>query len=305
MSLVSLFACLVVSSLAVSTQAFVGSGSRFHAATRSSSIAQKIQQQQSPSSSSGSSSSSRVSSSSHFMALSSVLPALLANPKIIAAGPVMYVLMSINEYVTHRYYQHEEFNKSSMLKKLSCMVMNLEKAPKIKGGGHVEHHAETYDDMTLKSDPLWRKTPAAKSLDADKYRGTAFTWTVNALMVIQMLPTAIPVFMLMGFSFVHTLAMIVPSILLHGLVWNALHPAMHGLDDVPMSTGPPSKIFSSFTKTPLFNFLYKNHQGHHVLAGQANYNVCCPLVDHLVGSFVPESQWVKQVRPVPTFVTQG
>ena len=65
------------------------------------------------------------------MALSSVLPALLANPKVIAAGPVMYTLMSINEYITHRYYQHEEFNKSSMLKKLSCMVMNLEKAPKV------------------------------------------------------------------------------------------------------------------------------------------------------------------------------
>jgi hypothetical protein len=29
---------------------------------------------------------------------------------------------------------------------------------KIKGGGHVEHHAETYDDMSLKKDEKWRRT---------------------------------------------------------------------------------------------------------------------------------------------------
>ena len=27
---------------------------------------------------------------------------------------------------------------------------------KLKGGGHVEHHAETYDDMSLKKDERWR-----------------------------------------------------------------------------------------------------------------------------------------------------
>jgi hypothetical protein len=37
-------------------------------------------------------------------------------------------------------------------------------SPQIKGGGHVEHHAETYDDMSLKSDPMWKKTPASKHL---------------------------------------------------------------------------------------------------------------------------------------------
>ena len=33
--------------------------------------------------------------------------------------------------------------------------------PKVKGGGHVEHHAETYDDMSLKTDEKWMNTPAA------------------------------------------------------------------------------------------------------------------------------------------------
>ena len=215
------------------------------------------------------------------------------------AVPVMYSLMSINEYITHRYYQHAEFNKNTLLKKVTCFFMGLEQAPKVKGGGHIEHHAETYDDMTLKNDARWRETPAAKSLDADTYRGTAFTWKVMFLMMLQMLPTAIPTFTLMGFSFLTIVKMIVPSIVLHGLIWNALHPAMHGLEDVPAREGPPSWLFGKFVSTPYFKFLYKNHQGHHVVGGQGNYNVCCPGTDHLVGSFFPESVWAPMMRPKP------
>ena len=59
----------------------------------------------------------------------------------VAAIPLMYSLMSANEYVTHRYYQHTDFNKLSFLRRQGV---------KVRGGGHVEHHAETLDDMTLK-----------------------------------------------------------------------------------------------------------------------------------------------------------
>lgn len=70
--------------------------------------------------------------------------------------------------------------------------------------------------MTLKSDEKWKNSPAAKSLDNDEYRGTAFTWKVLGLMTLQMLPTALPTFLAMGFSFVHTMMMLLPSMLLHG-----------------------------------------------------------------------------------------
>ena len=66
--------------------------------------------------------------------------------------------------------------------------------PKTRGGGHVEHHAETLDDMTLKTDEKWRKTKVAKMLDDDIFRGTAFTWTVTGIMTVQMCFTTIPVF---------------------------------------------------------------------------------------------------------------
>ena len=91
----------------------------------------------------------------------------------LAAAPALYALMSINEYFTHKYYQHAEFNTSPWFQWLARTFVYgpLGKTvPKTRGGGHVEHHAETLDDMTLKTDAKWRSTKVAKSLDDDLYR---------------------------------------------------------------------------------------------------------------------------------------
>merc|ERR1719316_1277560 len=128
---------------------------------------------------------------------------------------------------------------------------------KIKGGGHVEHHAETYDDMSLKKDPRWRRTPAAASLDSDRFRGTAFTWFVTFLMTIQMLPTTLPVFICgLGFTLAETFAVLLPGMLVHALVWNMLHPPMHGLPSVPTSVGAPSFVLKFLLHTPYFKYIY-------------------------------------------------
>jgi len=227
------------------------------------------------------------------------------------AAPVMYTLMSINEYATHRWYQHEEFNRDHSFQRFCQRVAHfLRKRPlllkdgrrnmiKIKGGGHVEHHAETYDDMSLKKDERWRRTPAAASLDADKFRGTAFTWEVTGMMTIQMLPTVLPTYYLLGFSLLQTFAILFPGMLIHALVWNMLHPPMHGLPEVPLSFGAPTKPLVPLRDTSYFKYIYENHQGHHVLGGQCNYNVCCPLTDHLLGTYVEPQVWSKRMRAVP------
>jgi hypothetical protein len=210
---------------------------------------------------------------------------VLAN---IAAVPIMYSMLSINEYITHRYYQHTDLNKMSLVKKLNL---------KVKGGGHVEHHAETYDDMSLKTDARWRKSPAAQLLDVDKFRGTAFKWDIIPVMFLQLVVTCIPVMKLtLGFSALRTLAWIVPSLLLHTALWNALHPNMHGLPEVNSLEGPPGGLFSFLRGSKYFNFLYQNHQGHHVVGGQGNYNVCCPGTDHLVGTYIKESIWRSKMK---------
>jgi len=214
--------------------------------------------------------------------------------KAALALPTMYALMSGNEYFTHRYYQHAEYNKDTFFQAMA-RIFSLPK--KIRGGGHVEHHAETYDDMLLKTDDAqWMKSPAAKSLNDDPWRGTAFTWQVTGMMFAQMVPTTLPVFMgLFRFSFAHTMALFVPCMVLHGLVWNALHPHMHGLPDVPLKVGLPSSWLAGLRDTAYFKYLYQNHEGHHVIGGVGNFNVACPLTDHLVGSYYQEAGWRPKV----------
>lgn len=239
-------------------------------------------------------------------------PTMVLSPlKLAISVPTMYALMSVNEYATHRWYQHEEWNRDHWGQRLAMNIAKwvsgrpLLRADgrknmiKIKGGGHVEHHAETYDDMSLKKDEKWRRTKAALSLDADEFRGTAFTWAVTGLMTIQMLPTTLPVFALLGFNLVQTFAVLLPSMIVHAAVWNGLHPPMHGLPPVPISVGVPTSWGAWLLNTPFFKYINENHQGHHVLGGQCNYNVCAPLTDHLLGTYVPVDVWSKKMRAVP------
>jgi hypothetical protein len=236
----------------------------------------------------------------------------LANSiRIASALPTMYALMSVNEYMTHRYFQHLEFNKPDSLpwlKRAITSVIGDEVEPKVAGDGHVEHHAETYDDMSLKNDERWRRTPASKSLDEDDFRGTAFHWKATLIMTVQMLPSVLPTYALMGWSVPETMTLLLPSMLLHALVWNAIHPPMHGLPQVTAADGAPSAwlLDLGLGETEYFRYIYDNHMGHHVLGGQANYNVCCPGTDHLLGTYVARSEWSGRMRAIPAnAVTRG
>jgi hypothetical protein len=208
--------------------------------------------------------------------------------QVVVSVPAMYSLMSVNEYITHRYYQHND---------LGPILKRIFKG-RLTGGGHVEHHAETRDDMSLKTDdPRWMKSPAALMLDADTYRGTAFSWTVTGIMFMQLLVTCVPVMhFLIGWSLLASIGWIVPALALHTLVWNALHPAMHGLPDIPATEGPPGGLLAPFRASKLFQFLERNHVGHHVVGGRGNYNVCCPGCDNVFGTYVPEAKWKAQQK---------
>ena len=81
-------------------------------------------------------------------------PVMLLSPfKVLLSIPTLYALMSVNEYCTHRWYQHEEFNRDHkfnrfwqnilyQLKRRPLWIGERRNVVKIKGGGHVEHHAE-------------------------------------------------------------------------------------------------------------------------------------------------------------------
>merc|ERR1712113_1276780 len=86
----------------------------------------------------------------------------------------VYAIMSANEYVVHRYYQHLGINKNPIYRFLRVRFG----FPLVKSSGHVEHHRETLDDMTLDRRP-------DANLDSDPFRGTAFSWNVSAMMTGQ------------------------------------------------------------------------------------------------------------------------
>ena len=74
----------------------------------------------------------RVSSSSLKMVSPvAALQAMAPLSKLILGLPVMYCLFSANEYVTHRYYQHNEIGKMFFYKTLRKFGL----FPKIDGGG--------------------------------------------------------------------------------------------------------------------------------------------------------------------------
>jgi hypothetical protein len=227
----------------------------------------------------------------------------------VSVVPTMYALMSLNEYMTHRYFQHLEFNRPESLPWLKDFIsaFGVERSSlKVPGDGHVEHHAETYDDMSLKNDAKWRSNKMSQSLDDDEFRGTAFHWSATGIMTIQMLPSVLPTYMLMGWSLPETIAILLPSMLAHAVVWNAVHTPMHGLPPVPLTVGfgtGKTEVGTAFSEwlmqTDYAHWIYENHMGHHVLSGQCNYNVCCPMTDHLLGTYVPTKEWAPKMRPLP------
>jgi len=191
---------------------------------------------------------------------------------------VVYSIMSINEYIYHRYFQHLGINKLS----LARSMRNILSLPSYRGDGHVEHHKETLDDMSL-------TYKAGEPIEADPFRGTAFPWWATCAMTLSVLVPAYPILSLLGWSGPAITTVVGAVLLLHAMVWNTLHPNMHGLGDVPLSHGAPSFVLAGYRDSDVFQWLRTNHEGHHRAEGaHGNYNVCCPLVDQIVGTHVGE-----------------
>ena len=77
--------------------------------------------------------------SSKVVAMAGAETAVAVATRWALAVPTMYAVVSFNEYVTHRWFQHAEFNKTDWMKALWCKLTGAEVAPKCDGGGHIEH----------------------------------------------------------------------------------------------------------------------------------------------------------------------
>ena len=128
----------------------------------------------------------------------------------------------------------------------------------------VGRHEPSRDDKWMKSEP-------ARVLEGNTYRGTAFEWDITGLMMVQMIVTCVPVLATMGFSAGPMAAPSAPPRSPTPCV-ELSHPAMHGLNEVPLERGVPSLALANLRDSKYYDYLYLNHAGHHVLSGQCNYN---------------------------------
>ena len=227
--------------------------------------------------------------------LESMGPSVVAG-QAVAGLAALYVIMSFCEYVYHRYFQHLGLNKVNAVRAVRS-TLNLST---FRGDGHVEHHRETVEeDMSLTVEP--GRDPI---LDMDPWRGTCFPWDGFAKMSAGVMLLAYPTLTLLGWSGFVIVPVVMTAMILHALVWNALHPNMHGLEDVPVEVGAPSWVLSGFRDSAVFNYLRTNHEGHHRATGShGNYNVCCPGMDQLVGTTVDCVTGAPLPKPVPDWVT--
>jgi len=220
---------------------------------------------------------------------------LVSAGQTVAGLVALYAIMSLSEYVYHRYFQHLGLNKVGAVR----AVRSLFNLATFRGDGHVEHHRETLDDMSLEIEP-----GRDLILDQDPWRGTSFPWDGTLKMAAGVMLLGFPVLSFLGWSASASIPLILTAMMLHALVWNALHPNMHGLPDVPLEAGAPSWVLAGLRDSAWFKYLRSNHAGHHLATGaHGNYNVCCPGVDQLVGTNVDCVTGEPQPKPVPEWVT--
>jgi len=190
---------------------------------------------------------------------------------------LIYVVISFTEYAYHRYVQHLDLNRVRLFQ-FARQIFGI---PAIKSDFHVLHHRETLDDMNI--DPLPKEAwPDAYTVTV--HRGTTATWlSFIKMSCIVMLPTY-PLLCFLGWPGPLAAVAVLAATLLHLMAYNALHPQLHNLPNVSMMQGPPSLVLGDFQNSAFAQYLKTYHVLHHRSNAQRNFNVCCPLIDHLLGT---------------------
>lgn len=167
-------------------------------------------------------------------------------------GIVSIILLgSLYEYIAHRFIMHNISN--------------------FVGKAHIEHHKETNDDMSLQY--------TSSFLDKiDKERNLIIRYEMNIQFFIFLL-----VFGLLIWRFLIGTNYYVPIIVAFlitcyvGLIWNSIHPQMHGREPYNGESGFPGIIPRKF-----LGFFEKHHMKHHKSKGTKNFNITLPLVDFFI-----------------------
>jgi len=220
------------------------------------------------------------------------MKALLDAVAFVSAGVagvlLIYVVISYTEYAYHRYVQHLDLNRVGLFQ-LARQILGI---PAVKSDFHVLHHRETLDDMSIDAMPkeAWP--------DATVHRGTAATWlSFIKMSCIVMFPTY-PLLCFLGWPAPIAVGAVLAATLLHLMAYNALHPQLHNLPNVSMLQGPPSLVLGDFQNSAFAQYLTTYHVLHHRSNARKNFNVCCPLIDHLLGTHMDAGLELQEPMPI-------
>jgi sterol desaturase/sphingolipid hydroxylase (fatty acid hydroxylase superfamily) len=139
---------------------------------------------------------------------------------------------------------------------------------------HIQHHAETNRDMTMKED--------------FNPHGIYFSYktTLGATAAsVASLAAVILGFGIKGISAPEVMAASVGMAVIHGIFWARLHSDSHEVkleysDGLPTPFGIPM----DYSKGPLA-WLLVNHVGHHDINAVGNFNIVLPGADHVFGTY--------------------
>jgi len=195
---------------------------------------------------------------------------------------ILYAILSFTEYAYHRYLQHLDVGNFEM--ELYKKTRSALKFPTSGGNLHLAHHRETGRCMQV---DLTKEFGCDAEDSFNVYRGTSMTGLSVAKLTCTVMLQAYPLLSLLGWSDFAIVTVVPAACILHGLVYNTLHPDMHGIPDVQPQHGPPSFVLEGFRDSAYFRWLRGNHRRHHLTNGACgNYAVCCPLADQLCGTYV-------------------
>lgn len=185
---------------------------------------------------------------------------------------IIYINLSIVEYISHRWIMHSHEETSS---RLFWKIFGQESIE------HGLHHKSVKPDMTLDL-----------SLLENKHSGLFFRYIGTSMYFVVFYILFYMQFKISGINMRHkTQFMLVLFIVLfYSLMSNCLHLEMHNEQDVHLSpaqgvSNSCQKVFVKFVPSFWLDYIVANHHNHHRYKSTSNFNFFVPLTDHIMGTY--------------------
>ena len=182
------------------------------------------------------------------------------NVDYVLYASLLYTVVSVTEWVIHRYIMHCYQNMPQLLN-----VPGL----KMVCNSHHNHHLAVKEDMSLKNNPH----------DSE----LVFSWGESSSFILFIFPIMLALTCLLNIKVgaFTNLACVSVSVFIHMIIWNSVHTRMHDKKvDVPFVP------YINNVPDGMYYPLLRNHEMHHKIKGdeKGNFNVVVLGADELLGT---------------------